>query len=289
MAAPDHWEASLLRDITFSSPLGKGAYGEVYAGRTASGALVAVKREQVFDGGVSGSFPPELAKRVFREIVISRHLSSPRSGTAHPNMVPLLDVRGASPLPSPNAFVHLVFAHAGVSLKKLREDNKEVLSLDEVRDLAWQLLQAVHYMHQAGFVHRDIKSDNVLLARLPAPEMGGVRTWRLALCDLGLARSMRVEGGGSGAGAHPRATSGTANVVSAGNKPWELVTKTGDVGHEHRYDSSKVDVWSAGCVIAELFMLLSVSDHRRRGGCFSPAQAAGQGLSWGKQDQIKMM
>ena len=191
--------------------LGFGQYGQVGLGRAVEGGAgagqpLAIKRELVF----SAELPPEHAKRecaratqafnsrrsftharssfpsgIYRELVIMRHLCSPLSGRAHPNLVPLLDVRGPpAPLP-PVTAVFLVMPQCGDSLSHLRA--KLPLALPVVRDLCWQLLQALRYVHGAGFVHRDIKGANVLLGPLEegAPNMGGARTMRLRLIDFG--------------------------------------------------------------------------------------------------------
>jgi serine/threonine protein kinase len=217
-----------------------------------------------------------------------RYLCSPISGHAHPNLVTLFDVRAPSPLPAPDAFVYLVMNDAGRTLSSLRK-SAEVLTLPEVKDLAWQLLQALAYIHSAGFVHRDIKSDNVLLTKLDAPEMDGSRTWRLTLLDLGLARSVRAEGAAGGAAAlPPMATSGTANVVTPSYRPMEIAMRSGDGRHDARYDGTKVDVFSAGCVIAEMFMLLGGAD-RQSGGVFDPRRSGVARPTWNREEQIKMI
>ena len=176
---------------------------------------LAVKRQQVFGQNEEKvKLSGEHAKRLFREMVLLRYLCSPFFGHVHPNLVTLFDVRAARPLPA-DAFVYMLMNNAGSSLKSIVRARDD-FSLEQVRDLAWQLLLALHYVHSAGFVHQDIKADNVLIARLPAPEMGGAREWRLTMCDLGQARSMLAEGraSGGGGGSGP-ATSGTVSIGTA--------------------------------------------------------------------------
>lgn len=48
------------------------------------------------------------------------------------------------------------------------------------RMIAWQLMQAVSHMHSLGIVHRDIKTENVLIAQT---DLGG----RVILTDFGYA------------------------------------------------------------------------------------------------------
>ena len=39
------------------------------------------------------------------------------------------------------------------------------MSAEEVRDILWQLLQALRYLHGTDVWHRDLKSSNLLLSR----------------------------------------------------------------------------------------------------------------------------
>ena len=172
-AVPVPWDVKVLSGYTLVDPLGSGAYGTVLGAypRDVPGPLeappFAVKREQVFGGyinkyGEDVRLNAEHAKRIYREIVVMRHLNSRFSPSLHPNLVRLLDVRALAPLPAPdaNAWVHLVMNNSGKSLTKLRVGEPETplvtLTLPEVKDLAWQLLLGVYFMHTAGFVHRDM-------------------------------------------------------------------------------------------------------------------------------------
>ena len=220
--------------VSIGGELGGGVYGAVRP-FSRGGELFAIKGEKVFGAGL----PVEHSKRIYREIVIQRYLCSPLSGHAHPNIVMLKDVRARAPLPPhADAFVFLAMNNAGRSLgsiisgrwvEMVKKDpplHHQLIaplltfSLAEVRDITWQLLLALAYLHEAKFCHRDLKPDNVMLEKV-APEMGGSRVWRLQICDMGLARSMRVEGtvaGGDPAAAAP-AQSTTCVCASSPEKP----------------------------------------------------------------------
>ncbi len=113
------------------------------------------------------------------------------------------------------------------------------------------------------------------------------RAWRLSLCDFGLARSVYAEGNGA------KMLEGrpTANVVTPSFRPLELAVVSHESPHEKNYDMPKVDVFSCGAVIAELFQMMRDSD--RRVGVFHPYRDAGgkpvQKELWTSREQVKMM
>ncbi|KDO22549.1 CMGC/CDK/CRK7 protein kinase [Saprolegnia parasitica CBS 223.65] len=88
-----------------------------------------------------------------------------------------------------------------------------------------QLLEALQYMHLRDVVHRDIKCSNILLTA----------DHEVKLADYGLARTART---------NPKFTN---KVVTLWYRAPELLLGGND------YDGS-IDMWSAGCVMAELFL-----------------------------------
>ncbi|KAK8820908.1 hypothetical protein WA556_005222 [Blastocystis sp. ATCC 50177/Nand II] len=101
-------------------------------------------------------------------------------------------------------------------------DAKNYLSLDQIRLITYQVLLALRYIHSAGFIHRDIKPGNILLT--PSADV--------AICDFGLARS--------------DTTQLTDYVVTRDYRAPELL-----VGNSTY--NSKVDMWSLGVTLAEMF------------------------------------
>jgi len=96
----------------------------------------------------------------------------------HPNIVRLLDAFETDR----HLFVVTEFAQG--DLFSIIEDDR-MLPEDGVREVARQLVQALHYLHSMRIIHRDMKPQNCLL-------MSAARGSSVKLCDFGFARSMSV-------------------------------------------------------------------------------------------------
>lgn len=150
--------------------LGKGTYAAVYAARDTQGSLgrVALKRID-FDHMVEGC--PLL---LLREIGIARRLK-------HPNLVPVLAVE-YSPLDG----------RALIAFELLQYDLRQFLNRNgplrekALADAVLQLASGIDYIHSCGFLHRDLKPQNVLV-RSAVSDSGGLLTVKIG--DFGLARS----------------------------------------------------------------------------------------------------
>ena len=138
----------------------------------------------------------------------------------HPNVVGVMEVVVGESLDA----VFLVMEFVEHELKDLMATLARPFSVAEVKCLLLQLLEGVAYLHHNWVLHRDLKTSNLLYGR------GG----RLAVCDFGLARFFAEP---PGRYSHP--------VVTLWYRAPELL-----LGAE-RYGPA-VDVWSVGCIFAEL-------------------------------------
>ena len=91
---------------------------------------------------------------------------------------------------------------------------------------SFQMLKCIGYLHSLGIAHRDIKPQNILV---------DPKDYTLKLCDFGCAKHLSKK------------ESNISYICSRFYRPPELV-----VGAT-KY-TTKVDVWSVGCVIAELVL-----------------------------------
>ena len=151
--------------------LGKGGMGSVMlARRISDGRAVAIK-----------TLLPEVAvsekslKRFVREIEVASSLT-------HPHIVGYIE-HGTH-----NGIVHLVSEFVGgMDASRLSKQNGGKLGYREVVIIIEQILSALDYAHSLGFVHRDIKEQNILVE-------GSFPYYDSKLTDFGLAKSFREAG-----------------------------------------------------------------------------------------------
>lgn len=124
--------------------------------------------------------------------------------------------------------LYLVFEYIEHDLGGL-VDSKYKFSIPEVKCIMKQMFEVLDYLNEKKIIHRDIKSSNILLSN----------NHQVKLADFGLARSSISADGREGR------FDLTNNVITMWYKPPELLL--GAV----RYTNA-IDVWSTGCVLAEL-------------------------------------
>jgi len=200
--------------------LGRGGMGSVYlATRGGDGREAAVKvllPQVVVDPAARDAF--------LREIEVTRTLR-------HPRIVELFDFGAEG-----ERFYFAMEFCAGGSLAGRQVERGGRLEAPEAVDLILQALDGLAFAHERGFVHRDIKPDNILLAG-----DGSVR-----ITDFGLAKSFEQAG-----------LSGMTATGTVGGTPYfmprEQLTS-------YRQVRPVGDVWSIG---ATLYHLLT-GEHTRR-------------------------
>lgn len=119
--------------------------------------------------------------------------------------------------------IYLVLEYLDLDLAQYLQMNGSPCG--SIKIFMWQLLKGLAFAHERRVVHRDLKPHNVLLDR---------HTGRLKIADLGLARTFT-----------PPAKPYTHEVVTLLYRPPEILLGS------TRY-SSYVDMWSLGCIFAEM-------------------------------------
>uniref|UniRef100_A0A671YL94 mitogen-activated protein kinase n=1 Tax=Sparus aurata TaxID=8175 RepID=A0A671YL94_SPAAU len=154
------------------------------------------------------------AKRAYRELRLLKHMK-------HENVIGLLDVFTAEISLDRLRDFYLVMPFMGTDLGKLMK--LERLTEDRVQFLVYQMLKGLKYIHSAGIIHRDLKPGN--LAINPDCE--------LKILDFGLARQADAEM--------------TGYVVTRWYRAPEVILNW-------MHYTQTVDIWSAGCIMAEMLL-----------------------------------
>eukprot|EP00178_Gracilaria_changii_P002042 TRINITY_DN1300_c0_g1_i1.p1 TRINITY_DN1300_c0_g1~~TRINITY_DN1300_c0_g1_i1.p1 ORF type:complete len:634 (-),score=105.65 TRINITY_DN1300_c0_g1_i1:5701-7335(-) len=166
----DKWIKALqavCADVTdfydFGKVIGRGAYSEVYLARDKQrNELCAIK--------VLERSNTEHAKLIDRELEVLRLLN-------HQNIVQIYDIFDSAR----ETFVVMEYLAGGELLEMITENDH--LSEKNSKQVIREVLQAVHYLHARGIVHRDVKPENILCVN---------RGWplRVKITDFGLSKSV---------------------------------------------------------------------------------------------------
>ncbi|KAG0575315.1 hypothetical protein KC19_VG336000 [Ceratodon purpureus] len=197
--------------------VGEGTYGKVYKARDKrSGQLVALKktRLEMEEEGVPST--------ALREVSLLQMLSQSMY------IVRLLCVEHVEKNNKP--MLYLVFEYMDTDLKKYidlhgRGPSGTPLPTEVIQSFMYQLCTGLAHCHGHGVMHRDLKPQNLLVDK---------QTRRLKIADLGLGRAFTVP-----------MKSYTHEIVTLWYRAPEVL-----LGATHY--SLPVDIWSVGCIFAEL-------------------------------------
>lgn len=196
--------------------LAEGGMGLVYRGRHVEldqpVAIKIVRPELSLDEEAVARFLNEArAVAKLRSPYVARVLDSGRAENGAPYMV-------------------LEFLE-GRDLRKLLDDGSGP-SVDRAIEIVLHVCEALAEAHAAGIVHRDIKPDNLFIARLP----GGASV--VKVLDFGICKRLR--------GATTRSYTGRGRALGS-----PLYMAPEQITTPERIDA-RVDVWSLGVVLFEL-------------------------------------
>ncbi|KAK3507368.1 hypothetical protein QTP70_014813 [Hemibagrus guttatus] len=187
--------------------LGDGTYGSVTLSRCLeSGELVAIKK----------------MKRKFyswEECMNLREVKSLKK-LNHANVIKLKEVIRE------NDELYFVFEYMKENLYQLMKERTRMFPESAVRNIMFQILQGLAFIHKHGFFHRDMKPENLLCM---GPEL-------VKIADFGLAREIRS------------CPPYTDYVSTRWYRAPEVLLKSTSY-------SSPIDQWAIGCIMAELYTL----------------------------------
>ncbi|KAI9481566.1 MAG: serine/threonine-protein kinase pef1 [Benjaminiella poitrasii] len=151
-----------------------------------------------------------------REISLMKELK-------HPNIVRLFDV-----IHTENKLT-LVFEYMDQDLKKYMDaalrSNLGALDVNTIKSFLYQLLRGIAYCHENRVLHRDLKPQNLLINKHHQLKIG----------DFGLARAFGIP------------------VNTFSNEVVTLWYRAPDVLLGSRMYSTSIDIWSVGCIMAEMY------------------------------------
>jgi tRNA A-37 threonylcarbamoyl transferase component Bud32 len=195
--------------------VGAGAFGSVYRARDRElGRTVAIKVPRA--GNLSSRAETDRFLREARSVAQLRH----------PSIVPVFEIGQDGGLP----YLVSEFVH-GITLADLMTGER--LPPRSAAELVAQIADALHYAHEQGVVHRDVKPSNVMLetpAAQGADPAAAPRGYVPRLMDFGLAKrdageaTMTVEGQVLGTPAYmsPEQARGEAHAVDGRGDVYSL-------------------------------------------------------------------
>ncbi|KAH8819620.1 hypothetical protein F5884DRAFT_661546 [Xylogone sp. PMI_703] len=198
--------------------IGKGTYGRVYLGMNATtGEFLAVKQVEV-NAKAAGNDKEKIREMVAaldQEIDTMQHLD-------HINIVQYLGCERKET--SISIFLEYISGGSvGSCLRKHGKFEEKVVS-----SLTRQTLSGLAYLHHEGILHRDLKADNILL------DLDGT----CKISDFGISKKTDNIYGND------------ASNNMQGSVFWMAPEVVRSQGQGY---SAKVDIWSLGCVVLEMF------------------------------------
>lgn len=203
-------------------PLGKGAYGVVmYILIILNSAVRNTKtNEEMAIKRLCPMASDEYdATHTLREIRLMRYLG------VHENVIQLKDLYMR--MKSDELYICMDLMES--DLHKIIQ-SKQPLDLRHVARFMFQLFRGLQYLHDNGVLHRDLKPANLLVNS----------KCELKISDFGLARVEPED--------DIKRANMTHHVVTRWYRPPELMLSPNDAY------TSAVDMWSAGCIMAELLV-----------------------------------
>jgi len=209
--------------------LGEGAFGVVMQAKVLE-TRQAVSLKQIYYNAVEIDIDINYPKEIMCLHELNRR--------NHPNIMKLYDAfwahgerkRKDKDVPDVHRCLYLVMEYFPDNLSRILRHTRlheKKLKPENIMFYSYQLFRGLNYMASIGYVHFDIKPQNILVDGT---------TNRLALCDFGTARRMYIG-----------ATTPAPYIQSRYYRSPEVLCGSNRL-------SCAVDVWSAGVVMAEMIL-----------------------------------
>ena len=134
-----------------------------------------------------------------------------------------------------NRFIYMEYATKGTLESQIYENKKsgQQFEIDQIFDYLVEIMLALYALNQKGMMHRDIKSENILLTSITAKE----KEYTIAkLSDLGLSRKI----------------DGVIGSLTSCGTPYYVSPEIASGDKRYTYNA---DIWSLGVVLYELITL----------------------------------
>ena len=209
--------------------VGEGSYGVVISVEDMETRMkYAVKKIPNVLDNIGNGF------RVYREIQIMRHCN-------HDNVLKLIDVDVD---PERENFTDLLFLRCCLmrrymTMELMETDlnrviySNQVLTDDHIQFFTYQIFRGLKYLHSAGIIHRDLKPSNLLVNSNCDLKVRIELKSDAQICDFNLARDEYAQ------------DIMTEYVQTRWYRAPEVMLSSQQYNHA-------VDVWSVGCIMAEL-------------------------------------
>ncbi|KAH7910883.1 hypothetical protein BJ138DRAFT_1151938 [Hygrophoropsis aurantiaca] len=198
--------------------IGKGTYGRVYLALNATtGEMIAVKQVEI---PTTASDKSDQRQANFVQAL--KMESETLKDLDHPHIVQYL---GFEETPS-FLSIFLEYVPGGSIGSCLRDHGR--FDEEVVKSFTGQILDGLDYLHSKNIIHRDLKSDNILVEK----------TGICKISDFGI--SKRTDD-----------TNAPAYTAMQGTVFWmapEVINTQKEKGY-----NSKIDIWSVGCVVLEMW------------------------------------
>lgn len=157
---PTHLRSDSIVDITKEGQtwsydqdeeeIGKGGYGIVYKGWDEEEKSVAIKKIPLAQANDETD-----RKQLHREFDAARGIREKNPGSVQNVLIPIAEVKEFD-----SFFIIMPYAEGGSLKKRLKEVDR--FSIPDTLDILEQIANGLHEISNMGFLHRDVKTDNIL-------------------------------------------------------------------------------------------------------------------------------